>query len=125
MIHQYKSNGFNIVMDVDSGAVHVVDDVTYDVISLYENKSADEIVEDLKGKYDADQIRESLDEVNELKENNQLFTVDKYEPIIDDFKKYHKPVRWSSCREPSPCCSKEYKRAGSSASRQPLPQSWR
>lgn len=97
MIHQYKSNGFNIVMDVDSGAVHVVDDVTYDVISLYENKSADEIVEDLKDKYDADQIRESLDEVTELKENNQLFTVDKYEPIIDDFKKYHKPVVKALC----------------------------
>ncbi|MBP5772539.1 MAG: thioether cross-link-forming SCIFF peptide maturase [Eubacterium sp.] len=97
MIHQYKSNGFNIVMDVDSGAVHVVDDVTYDVISLYEQKSADEIVEALKDQYDADQIKESLDEVTELKDNGQLFTVDKYEPIIDDFKQYHKPVVKALC----------------------------
>ena len=44
MIHQYKSNGYNIVLDVESGAVHVVDDITYDVISLYEENSADEII---------------------------------------------------------------------------------
>ena len=36
MIHQYKSNGYNIVMDVESGAVHVVDDVKYDVIALFD-----------------------------------------------------------------------------------------
>ena len=43
MIHQYKNNGYNIVMDVCSGAIHVVDDVTYDVIALYEEKSLEEI----------------------------------------------------------------------------------
>ena len=42
MIHQYKNNGYNIVMDVCSGAIHVVDDVTYDVIALYEEKSLEE-----------------------------------------------------------------------------------
>ena len=47
MIHQYKSNGYNIVLDVESGAVHVVDDITYDVISLYEENSADEIISKL------------------------------------------------------------------------------
>ena len=36
MIHQYKNNGYNIVLDINSGSVHVVDDVVYDVISLYE-----------------------------------------------------------------------------------------
>ena len=35
MIHQYKSNGYNIVMDINSGAIHVVDDVVYDIIELY------------------------------------------------------------------------------------------
>ena len=39
MIHQYKSNGYNIVMDVCSGAVHVVDDITYDVIAVYEENN--------------------------------------------------------------------------------------
>ena len=36
MIHQYKSNGYNIVMDVNSGSVHVVDDIVYDMIPLVE-----------------------------------------------------------------------------------------
>ena len=36
MIHQYKSNGYNIVMDINSGAIHVVDDVVYDIIELYD-----------------------------------------------------------------------------------------
>ncbi|MFR6561232.1 MAG: hypothetical protein ACLUR5_03935 [Eubacterium ventriosum] len=45
MIHQYKSNGYNIVMDVESGAVHVVDDVTYDVIALFEDTETSKIVE--------------------------------------------------------------------------------
>ena len=38
MVHQYKNNGYNIVMDVCSGAIHVVDDVTYDVIALWEKQ---------------------------------------------------------------------------------------
>ena len=38
MIHQYKSNGYNIVMDINSGAIHVVDDVVYDIIELYEGQ---------------------------------------------------------------------------------------
>jgi uncharacterized protein len=36
VIHQYKSNGYNIVMDVNSGSVHVVDDIVYDMIPLVE-----------------------------------------------------------------------------------------
>ncbi len=97
MIHQYKSNGFNIVMDIESSSVHLVDDVTYDVILLYEDKSADEIVEELKSTYAEDQIRESLDEVKELVEENKLFTRDIYEPIVGDFKEHHKPVVKALC----------------------------
>ena len=47
MIHQYKNNGYNIVLDVCSGAVHVVDDVVYDVIALYEQENLEGIVEKL------------------------------------------------------------------------------
>ena len=47
MVHQYKNNGYNIVLDVNSGAIHVVDDVTYDVIELFEDNSAKEIIEKL------------------------------------------------------------------------------
>lgn len=97
MIHQYKSNGYNIVMDVESSSVHLVDDVTYDVIALYEDKSADEIVEELKGTYPEDQIRESLDEVKELVGDKKLFTKDVFEPVVGEFKEHHKPVVKALC----------------------------
>ena len=41
MIHQYKNNGYNIVLDVNSGSIHVVDDVVYDVLSLMDEENAD------------------------------------------------------------------------------------
>ena len=43
MVHQYKSNGYNIVLDVNSGCVHVVDDLAYDVIALWEKSTPEEI----------------------------------------------------------------------------------
>lgn len=87
MIHSYKSNGYNIVLDVNSGSVHVVDDVTYDVINLFEEKSYDEIVLELSNKYNAEEIRECYDEVKALKDEEMLFTEDIYEKYITDFKK--------------------------------------
>ena len=51
MIHCYQLNGYNIVLDVYSGSVHVVDDLAYDVISMYEGHSADEIVAAMLEKY--------------------------------------------------------------------------
>ena len=66
MIHQYKNNGYNIVMDVCSGAIHVVDDVTYDVIALYEEKSLEEMEKELS--YNKEDIEEAYKEVTSLKE---------------------------------------------------------
>ena len=59
MIHQYKNNGYNIVLDVNSGSVHVVDDIVYDIIALYENNSEDKIIEELKDKYAVEDIKEA------------------------------------------------------------------
>ena len=44
MIHQYKLNGYNIVLDVYSGSVHLVDDVAYDCIALFESTPRDQII---------------------------------------------------------------------------------
>ncbi len=85
MIHQYRNNGFNIVMDVNSGAVHVVDDVTYDVLELYGTCPEDDIVSRLSERYDPEEIRECHRELTELKEAGQLFTEDSYEPYVDRF----------------------------------------
>ncbi len=84
MVHQYRNNGYDIVLDVNSGAVHVVDDVAYDVISLFEDHGRDEIVRRLSGRYPKDEILEGCLEVEELKDAGLLFTEDSYEGQIGD-----------------------------------------
>ena len=87
MVHQYKNNGYDIVLDVNSGAIHVVDDVTYDVIGMFEEHSAGEIIAALKDRYPEAEIKEAIEEVQTLKDNGDLFTEDSYETYITDFKK--------------------------------------
>ncbi|MCR4599722.1 MAG: thioether cross-link-forming SCIFF peptide maturase [Acetatifactor sp.] len=97
MIRQYKSNGLNIVMDVNSGSIHVVDDIVYDVIPLVEPlvaegvKDADTIkaaVYHLSGvSYPEAEVGEAVDEILVLEKEGQLFTKDIYENYVFDFKK--------------------------------------
>ena len=82
MIHKYSMNGYFIVLDVNSGAVHIVDEVVYDVLDLYENAGEEEIYAKLKHKYSEEQIKEALEEINELKKSKMLFTEDIYEEVI-------------------------------------------
>ena len=58
MVHQYKNNGYNIVLDVCSGSVHVVDDLVYDVIALYEDNTPEEIADRLT-EYPKEEILEA------------------------------------------------------------------
>jgi uncharacterized protein len=85
LIHQYQSHGYNIVMDVNSGSVHVTDDITYEILPLFQTKTEDEICKLLSEKYTQDEIRESLAEIRQLVEEKTLFTEDDYEPYIDSF----------------------------------------
>ncbi|MCH5333826.1 MAG: thioether cross-link-forming SCIFF peptide maturase [Agathobacter sp.] len=87
MVHQYKNNGYDIVLDVNSGAIHVVDDVTYDVIAQFSEHTKEEIVSALSGKYSPEEIGEAFDEVAELKSEGELFTEDVYEERITDWGK--------------------------------------
>ena len=93
MIHQYKNNGYNIVLDVNSGSVHVVDDMVYDIIGLYENNTLEQITDALRDRYSVQDIKEAYEEIGELKEAGQLFTEDIYEPYIDNFKDRHTVVK--------------------------------
>ena len=77
MVHQYKNNGYNIVLDVNSGSVHVVDDMVYDIIALYEKMPLDTIVEELENKYPENDIREAYSEIEQLKEAGQLLKTDR------------------------------------------------
>lgn len=93
MIHQYKNNGYNIVLDVNSGSVHVVDDMVYDIIALYEENDAETIKEKLSNKYQVNDIVEAIEEIEELKKEGQLFTEDTYKDLIIDFKKRETVVK--------------------------------
>ncbi len=95
MLHRFKNNGYSIVLDVASGSVHVVDDLCYDLLGLYEEKGAetgaDEMVAALREKsgelYSEEDIREAISDIEELKASGQLFTEDSYKDVVIDFKK--------------------------------------
>lgn len=86
MIHQYKSNGYNIVLDVNSGSVHVVDDLSYEIISMFEADSKEEIISKLRVDYDEAEIVEAYSEIASLKDQELLFTEDIYKQYLKDFK---------------------------------------
>ncbi len=84
MIHQYKLNGYNIVLDVISGAIHIVDDVAYDIISLFLDNSSEEIEKIILEKYTditKEDIKNCIEDINYLKDNEKLFTKDVYENL--------------------------------------------
>lgn len=97
MIHQYKSNGYDIVMDVNSGSVHVVDDTIYDIIPLFESNSKEQIVALLSDRYETADIEEAWDTVEELKNEGVLFTEDTYRTYAADVFKKRKTVVKALC----------------------------
>ena len=87
MIHQYKSNGYAIVLDVNSGSVHVVDDIVYDCIALLDQGcSKGEVTEKLSASYSKEDLKTALEEIQELTDQGMLFTEDIYENAIEHFK---------------------------------------
>ena len=91
MVHQYKNNGYNIVLDVCSGSVHVVDDLVYDMIAMYKDKKFEEIEQAILEKYgdtySKEDIKDANSDISELEEKELLFTEDVFKDVIIDFKK--------------------------------------
>ena len=91
MVHQYKNNGYNIVLDVCSGSVHVVDDLVYDMIAMYKDKKFEEIEQAILEKYgdtySKEDIKDAYSDISELEEKELLFTEDVFKDVIIDFKK--------------------------------------
>ena len=92
MIHQYKLGGYNIVLDICSGAVHVVDDVAYDIIELFGKEDRESVINKIKEKYKShedvlpEEIEECYDQICELKDEGKLFSPDTFEPMADTLK---------------------------------------
>ena len=82
MIHKYQLNGFNIVLDVNSGAVHLVDNVVYDILDHYKEISNEELKERLKNKYTKAELDEGLAEIRELEDRKMLYTEDIFADVI-------------------------------------------
>lgn len=85
MVHQFRNNGYNILLDVNSGSVHAVDEIVYDMVPLFENNDFEEINAKLKDKYSEADLFEAYDEIRDAKEAGILFTEDIYEQYIEQF----------------------------------------
>ena len=87
MVHQYKLNGCNIVLDTCSGSVHSVDDVAYDIIAMYGQKPHDAIVRELLVKYAGredvteEDLRQCIADVESLIRAGKLFSADTFAPM--------------------------------------------
>ena len=98
MVHLYKLNGYNIVLDIFSGSVHAVDDVAFDAISMYETHTPEEIKKALAEKYKNEGVTlqdldEVLSDISELKTDGKLFTEDQYADKAFDFKNRHTEIK--------------------------------
>lgn len=92
MVHQYKLNGYNIVLDTCSGSVHTVDEVAYDIISMYKSHSRDEICAEIMKRYGQrpdvteQDVNDCIDDIAELEAKGKLFSEDKYEALAYEYK---------------------------------------
>ena len=96
MVHQYRSNGYNIVLDVDSGSVHIVDDLVYDIINTVKQDpscSDESVIEAYSGQYPESEVREALEEIRTLQSSGQLFAEDIYHGAVLDFRKRQTVVK--------------------------------
>lgn len=111
MVHQYKLNGYNIVLDSCSGSVHSVDDVAYDIIEMYKDHSAEEIVGIVKEKYsDRDDvtqsdIRECIDDVKALVDAGKLYSPDTFADMAGTFKERSGDVVKALCLHVAHTCN--------------------
>ncbi|QZY57052.1 thioether cross-link-forming SCIFF peptide maturase [Crassaminicella profunda] len=79
MIHKFTQDDTRIVLDVNSGAVHIIDEIVYDILDYYKEKSVEEIIESLGHKYSREDIIEGVYEIKTLENEGLLFTEDTYE----------------------------------------------
>ena len=92
MIHQYQLGGYNIVLDVCSGSVHVVDEAAYDMIAMFEDKEKEIVLQEMKEKYAGHEdvtpqdLEECYEQIAVLKDSGKLFAPDRFEPMAGRLK---------------------------------------
>ncbi len=111
MIHQFKQNGYNIVLDICSGSVHVVDNVAYDIIAIFESEAKENIIAQMSEKYlgvdgiTKEDIEECYAQVLGLKEAGKLFVEDSFEPMAGELKRKTSGVVKALCLHIAHTCN--------------------
>ena len=111
MIHCYKLGGLNIVLDIFSGSVHVVDEVAYDMIEMYESCDRESIISAMLEKYAGredvtrEELEECLSQIEELKAEGKLFTPDTFSHMADTLKRKTSGVVKALCLHVAHTCN--------------------
>lgn len=111
MVHQYKLNGYNIVLDTCSGSIHVVDEVAYDIIEMFSDKSTDEIVSEMLTKYanrsdvTEEELRLCIEDVNSLIDAGKLYSEDTFADAAGVFKERSGNIIKALCLHVSHTCN--------------------
>ena len=111
MIHQYKLGGYNIVLDICSGAVHAVDEVAYDIIAMFLENDKETIIEEISKKYSdredvtRSDIEECYAQVEDLKKEGKLFVEDTFEPMAGELKRKTAGVVKAMCLHIAHTCN--------------------
>ena len=111
MVHQYKSDNVNIVIDTCSGSVHVVDDVAYDIISMVKECSEDDIVSTITRRYSdrpdvtPEDVKTCIADIHSLEKSGKLFTPDTFAPMADEFKNRSGSIIKALCLHAAHSCN--------------------
>ena len=108
MIHCYKLGGLNIVLDIYSGSVHVVDEVAYDMIGMYESSSREQIVAAMLDKHPEttrEELVEGCEQIEQLKQAGVLFAPDTFRPIAGQLKEKTSGVVKALCLHVAHTCN--------------------
>ena len=111
MIHQYQMDGLNIVLDVCSGGVHLVDEIAYDMIARYEREDRETVLSAMAEKYGgcedvtAADLAQCYDEITALKDAGQLFSEDTFEPMAGELKQRTSGVVKALCLHVAHTCN--------------------
>ena len=111
MIHQYQLGGYNIVLDVCSGAIHVVDPLAYDMIALYEQCPRDALIAQMREKYkddpdlEPDDFDGCYDDITALIDAGKLFSPDTFEPMAGKLKQKTAGVVKALCLHVAHTCN--------------------
>ena len=111
MVHQYKLNGYNIALDSCSGSIHSVDEVAYDIIAMYKEKSPEEIVRELLEKYahrsdvTEEELYACIADVAALEKAGKLFTPDNFASMAGTFKERSGDVVKALCLHVAHTCN--------------------